>query len=109
MSFNTCPIATADAPIDQVWRLLADPSRYALWWDARTVSITPDGPAQAGQRVIARTTALGREWPVHLTIQRVDARKRELDLTTRLPLGITVHNHIACTSVDPRQTRISFG
>jgi len=23
--------------IEQVWRLLADPSRYALWWVARTV------------------------------------------------------------------------
>lgn len=25
MSFNTCPIATVEAPIEQVWRLLADP------------------------------------------------------------------------------------
>lgn len=49
MSFNTCPIATVEAPIEQVWRLLADPAQYAEWWDAKTRSIIPAGSAHTGQ------------------------------------------------------------
>jgi ligand-binding SRPBCC domain-containing protein len=109
MSFTACPIATVHAPVEQVWQLLADPSQYALWWDARTVSIMPEGPAQTGQQIFAHTTALGHEWAVHLTVQRVEPGTRQLDLLTQLPLGITVHNHIVCTSLDQQQTRVSFG
>ena len=50
MSFNTCPVATIDAPAERVWRLLAEPGGYAEWWDARTRSIIPEGPAQPGQQ-----------------------------------------------------------
>ena len=109
MSLRTCPITTINAPIKQVWRLLADPSRYALWWDAKTVSIVPEGPAQAGQQIFATTSALGQQWGVHLTVEAVSAKKRQLDLLTQLPLGITVHNHITCTSLDNQRTYVSFG
>ncbi|MEO6235479.1 MAG: SRPBCC family protein [Vicinamibacterales bacterium] len=109
MSFSTCPIATINAPIEQVWRLLADPSRCALWWDAETVSIIPEGPAHVGQRVVAITAALGKKWDVHVTVQAVASEKRQLDLLTQLPFGITVHNHIACTPLDSQHTRVSFG
>jgi Polyketide cyclase / dehydrase and lipid transport len=54
MSLNACPIATVDAPVEQVWRLLADPARYALRWDAQTRSITPEGPAQPSQQITRR-------------------------------------------------------
>jgi hypothetical protein len=60
MSFSTCPIATVHAPVEQVWRLLADPSRYDLWWNVRTVSIIPEGPAQPGQQIFAFPTPLAR-------------------------------------------------
>ncbi len=109
MTFNTCPIAIVLAPVEQVWRLLANPSQYALWWDAQTVSITPAGPAQAGQRIVAQTTALGKRWGVHLTVRAVEPEKRQLDLLTQLPLGITVYNHITCTGLNAHQTRVSFG
>ena len=109
MSFSTCPIATINAPIEQVWRLLADPSRYALWWDAKTVSIVPEGPAQAGQQIFATTSALGKQWDVRLTVEAVSAKKRQLDLLTQLPLGITVHNHITCIPLDNQRTYVSFG
>src|SRR6185436_5528781 len=49
LTLSTCPIAIVAAPVEQVWGLLADPRRYALWWDAQTCSIIPDGPAQQGQ------------------------------------------------------------
>ena len=35
--------------------------------------------------------------------------KRQLDLLTQLPFGITVHNHIACVPLDSQHTRVSFG
>ena len=109
MSFSTCPIATLDASVEQVWRLLADPARYALWWDAQTRSIIPEGPAQAGQQVFAQTVALGKSWNIHITIQAVAPEKHQLNLMTRLPLGITVLNHITCTPLDGQHTRVSFG
>jgi hypothetical protein len=109
MSVSICPIATINAPIEHVWRLLAAPSRYALWWDAKTVSIVPEGPAQAGQQIFATTSALGRRWDVHLTVEAVLANRRQLDLLTQLPLGITVRNHITCTPLDNQRTYVSFG
>lgn len=109
MSFSTCPLAIVDAPVDQVWRLLADPARYALWWDAQTRSINPEGPAQPGQQIFARTVELGRSWDVHITIQAVTPDKYQLDLVTRLPFGTTVLNHIICAPLDGQHTRVSFG
>jgi hypothetical protein len=109
MSFRTCPIATIDAPAARVWHLLADPVRYADWWDAQTCSIIPEGPAQPGQHIFAQTIALGRRWDVHISVQAVTPEKRQLDLLTRLPLGITVFNHISCAPLDEQHTRVSFG
>ena len=81
MSFSACPIATVEAPVERVWSLLADPAHYARWWDASGVEtqdetqdfagetqdfasvqhlITPEGPAQPGQKIYARTRGLGR-------------------------------------------------
>jgi hypothetical protein len=109
MSLNTCPIATVDAPAERVWRLLADPVRYADWWDAETRSIVPEGPAHAGQQITAQTVALGKRWDVQISVQAVEPEKRQLDLLTRLPFGITVYNHIACATLDAQHTRVSFG
>jgi polyketide cyclase/dehydrase/lipid transport protein len=112
MSLNTCPIATVEASAERVWQLLADPAVYALWWDAQTLwvwSIEPGGPAQRGQRIHARTRALGTQWDVHITIVSINEEKRQLSLTTELPLGITVHNHITCTRLDDVRCRVTFG
>jgi hypothetical protein len=109
MSFSTCPIVTVDAPVGRVWRLLANPSCYALWWDAQTHSIIPQGPAQPGQQIFVQTVAVGRQWDVHITVRAVTPEKQQLDLFTRLPWGITVHNHITCTPLDGQHTRVSFG
>jgi hypothetical protein len=109
MSFSTCPIATVDAPAGRVWRLLANPSCYALWWDAQTHAIIPEGPAQPGQQIFAQTVTLGKRWDVHITVRAVAPEKQQLDLFTRLPWGITVHNHITCTPLDGQHTRVSFG
>lgn len=109
MSISTCPIATVEAPVERVWQLLADPNNYGLWWDAETCSIEPAGPARPGQRISARTRALGKDWDVRITVARVDPDKRVLDLTTQLPFGITAHNHIVCGTLDNTNCRVSFG
>ena len=109
MGLSTCPIADVQAPIERVWSYLAQPSNYSLWWDAKTVSIAPAGPAQQGQKILARTRALGRHWPVTVLVKAVDASRHALDLTTVLPLGVTVHNHISCTPLSPESCRVTFG
>jgi ligand-binding SRPBCC domain-containing protein len=109
MAFSTCPIAAVHAPAERVWDLLSQPTNYAQWWDAQTRTITPAGSAQPGQRIEAQTTALSRQWNVNITIERIDRARHVIDLTTRLPFGITVHNHIRCVPLDAATCRVSFG
>jgi hypothetical protein len=100
MSISTCPIATVEVPVGQVWQLLADPYNYALWWDAETCSVEPAGPAMSGQRISARTRALGKDWDVQNTVASTELDKRALDLTTQLPFGIMVNSHIVCGTLE---------
>jgi hypothetical protein len=109
LSFSTCPIATVDAPVERVWSLLADPANYARWWDAETRSLTPEGPARPGQKIEAQTTGLGRLWAVRIEVGQVDEARHQIELTTMLPLGITVRSHISCTPLDGATCRVTFG
>jgi hypothetical protein len=61
------------------------------------------------RRMLATTSALGKQWEVHLTVQGVTPEERQIDLLTQLPFGIRVHNHIKCTPLDSQHTRVSFG
>jgi Polyketide cyclase / dehydrase and lipid transport len=109
MSLRVCPVATINAPIKRVWRFLSEPANYARWWDARTHSIVPEGPASPGQKIYAQTNALGKYWDVNVLVREVDEAKRQIHLTTMLPWGIAVHNHITCVPLDYAHCRISFG
>jgi ligand-binding SRPBCC domain-containing protein len=109
MAISVCPIAVVQAPAERVWALLSQPASYALWWDAETRTITPSGPAQPGQNITAQTRALGRQWPVRIAVNAVDAARRAIDLTTRLPFGITVYNHITVQPMEDSASRVSFG
>ena len=109
MAFSTCPITVIHAPTVRVWDLLSEPGNYAQWWDAQTHAITPAGPAQPGQLVEALTTALGKQWNVNIGVEHIDHAQRVIELTTRLPFGITVHNHITCVALDATTCRVSFG
>jgi len=109
VAFSTCPIAVVHAPAERVWDLLSEPANYAQWWEAQTRGITPAGSAQLGQRIDAQTTAIGRQWNVNITVEHIDHARRVIDLTTRLPFGITVHNHITCVPLDATTCRVSFG
>ena len=109
MSFTTCPIAEVRAPIERVWAYLEQPTNYALWWDVATIAIIPEGLVRPGQKILGRTRALAREWPVTVLVRQVDEARHALELTTTLPLGITVHNHILCTPAGSTSCRVAFG
>jgi uncharacterized protein YndB with AHSA1/START domain len=109
MSISVCPLAAIHAPVERVWSFLSEPANYALWWDAQTRAIVPEGPASPGQKIYAQTRALGKHWTVTVMVKDVDEAKRQIHLTTVLPWGITVHNHITCLPLDPAHCRVSFG
>ena len=109
MSISVCPIATVDAPAETVWSLLSNPSAYASWWEAVTDSITPAGLAHPGQIVRAHSRALGMNWKVRVEVDGIDFDNRELNLTTHLPPGITIRNHIVVRVVDEHRCMVSFG
>lgn len=108
MSVNVCPIATINAPVERVWSFLTEPANYALWWDAEIRLIAPEGPASPGQTIHAQATALGKNWNVNVMVEEVDEANRQIHLTTVLPLGITVHNHVTCTPLDSAHCGVSF-
>lgn len=109
MPFYACPIAVVKAPAGKVWEILSDPETYGTWSDAKTISIIPPGKAVPGQTVYAKASALGLSRDVTIHVEAVAADDHALDLTTHLPLGITVHNHITVRPIDTGTTQVSFG
>jgi len=105
MSVNVCPLAIVNASVEKVWTFLSEPVNYALWWDAQTCSILPEGHAQAGQKIHARTSGLS----INVTVDSIDESKRQIHLTTLVPFGITVYNHITCTPLEKGTCQVSFG
>jgi polyketide cyclase/dehydrase/lipid transport protein len=108
MSLHVCPIAHVRAPVKRVWGLLYQPANFAEWWDAKTKSIEPKGPAQAGQRIHATSMELGLRWNVDVLVEQVDEANHSLDLMTTLPLGIILFNHIMCKELDAWSCQVSF-
>ena len=110
MAYSACPIAVVQAPAERLWNLLSEPANYDQWWEVQTHAITPAGSAQPGQHIAAGKTVLGRKWNlVNITVEHIDHARRAIDLTTRLPFGITAHNHITCVPLDTTSCRVSFG
>lgn len=105
MSVRVCPMDIINAPVERVWTFLSEPANYAFWWDAQTRSIVPEGRAQSGQKIHAKTSGLD----VNVIVDCIDESKRQIHLTTRLPFGITVRSHITCTPLNHRTCQVSFG
>ncbi len=109
MTVSVCPVATVYAPIEAVWAVLREPGHYNEWWDAVTERIEPPGSAAPGQVVYATSRALGRRWPVETRVLEVDPERHSIDFITSLPLGIVGRNHLVCTALDAKTTRVTFG
>lgn len=109
MTISVCPVATVQAPLEQVWAELTNPAGYGAWWRARTERIAPPGPLAPGQTVYATAGALGVRLPITLHVEAVDPARHAVDLRTEFPLGIVVANHIVCQALDDTTCRLSFG
>ena len=109
MGLSVCPIATVAAPIEIVWELVSNPSRWDEWADAKTERIVPEGPAAPGQVVYVTSSALGRTWHVSIKIEQVNADKHELRSLVTLPLGMRLHETIICTPINATLCRVQYG
>lgn len=109
MGLTLCPAAVVAASVESVWELLAEPTLYDAWWDARTERIVPPGQATPGQILYAKTSGLGRQWDVTLRVATVNPEKHQIQLHVTLPLGIVNHATITCTAIDTVSCRVQFG
>ena len=109
MGLSVCPIATVAAPIEIVWELVSNPSRWDEWADAKTERIVPEGPASPGQVVSVTSRALGRTWCVSFRIEQVNPDKHQLLSLVTFPLWIMLHETIICTSTNATSCRVQYG
>lgn len=109
MSLTVCPADTVAAPVEVVWEILIQPASYATWADAQLQKVEPPGPAVVGQTISLTSKALGRTWPVHFTVEKVDSEKHQLGLYAVLPLGLRMRPHISCSAVDTTTCLVRYG
>jgi hypothetical protein len=110
MSFEhaSCPTDIVNAPIDVVWGLLTEPSRWGEFYDVRILSVAPPGPAAAGQVVLAESGPRILRLRISFTFQRVDAERHELAFDVRMPFGLNVREDLDCRPVDRERCRVNY-
>ncbi len=132
MPVSVCPAAIVAAPVEDLWELLAQPSRYEEWADFQTERIEPEGPTVEGQTIYGSSSAFGKRWDVTLHIEKVNPGKHQVlpiepadsqsrrdsavagshfkvQFTVKLPLGIVDHVTITCTPIDAASCRVQYG
>ncbi len=87
MVVSVCPAAIVSAPVEDVWELLIQTSKYDTWWDAHLEKCVPEGPATPGQLVYATTNAFGKQWDVTFVIKSINPDKHHVQFDVTLPLG----------------------
>ncbi len=108
MPVTACPVTIIAAPVERVWSLVIDPRNWSGWSGARFEAAAPDGPAHVGQRWRFSTTAVGRQWPVTMTVTSVAADRQGLGLDIATPLGIRNEEHITLARLADGHTRVQF-
>ena len=109
MVVSVCPGAIVAAPVEDVWELLTQTSRYDEWWDAHLVRSVPEGPAVPGQIGYAWSSEFGKRWNVTFVIKMVNPGKHQVQFDVTLPFGIVDHATITCTPIDAESCRVQFG
>ncbi|MBV9688751.1 MAG: SRPBCC family protein [Ktedonobacteraceae bacterium] len=109
MGLNVCPAAIVAAPIEIVWALVSNPSRWDEWADVKTVRIVPEGLASPGQMIYVTSRALGRTWHISFKIEQVNPDKHQLRSLVALPLGMRLYDSIICTPIGARSCRVQYG
>jgi uncharacterized protein YndB with AHSA1/START domain len=106
---SVCPSAAIEAPVARVWGLLTSPEGFDSWADATVVAAEPPGRAQPGQRLRLATSALGRSFPVAISVLEVDADRRRLRLLVDLPFGLRNDETITLAPAGEGRTIARFG
>jgi uncharacterized protein YndB with AHSA1/START domain len=109
MPVSVCPAAIVAAPVEDVWELLAQPSRYEEWADIHIERIVPEGPTVEGQTIYGSSSEFGKRWNVTLHIEKVNPDKHRVQFTVKLPFGIVDHVTITCTPIDAASCRVQYG
>jgi hypothetical protein len=104
----SCPSEIVDAPVDVVWGLLTEPSRWGEFFDVRIVSVEPQGAAAVGQIVQAESGPRFLHLKVSFTFRRIDVDRHELEIDVRLPLGVKVHEELDCRPIDGNRCRVNY-
>ena len=99
---EACSTAVLLAPAERIWHLFTDPRKLAQWTGLKLIE-GPARPMSAGDHL-----ALGFGL-LRITFDVLDVRPpRELTLESRLPFGVTNHEQIQITSIDPYSSRVTF-
>lgn len=109
MPISVCPSDIVHAPLEDVWELLSQPSKYGSWVDAQFERDIPSGQAIDGQQLPATTRAFGRQWSVTVLVEHIDEARHRMQFSVALPLGIISHNTLTCTRVDDVTSNVQFG
>jgi hypothetical protein len=98
------------APIETLWAILMDSTKYGEWSDLRRPIITPPGPTRPGQVLESKTSAVGLTFRARLVVRDVDAERHRVAFDVDLlPLGIHNAASIIATRLDARTTRVAYG
>ncbi len=109
MGLSVCPAAIVAAPVEEVWPLLANHTKYDEWVDAHVERVVPEGPITPGQRIYLTTKGFGRTWSVVFDVEMVDPERHQVQIHVTLPLGMMLQNRMSCTAIDEASCRVQYG
>jgi hypothetical protein len=109
MGIYVCPAAVVAAPCAKVWEVLTNLPADARWIDAEVERVEPPGTLQGGQTIRLSASGLGRQWPVTMYIDEVDAARLMIAMRVALPLGIVNRERISCAPISTSACRVQFG
>ena len=98
-----------EAPVELVWDLLTSPEEFGSWTDAALVGADPPGRTRAGQRLSLVTRAIGRTFPVEMSVLEADPERRRLHLLIHLPLGLVNDETITVAPAGEGRAVVRFG
>lgn len=98
-----------DAAADRVWELLTWPDGLDRWVDADLLSASPTGVAQPAQQMLFTAHAVGRGFPLTITVREVDPDGRRLRLEIDLPFGIRNDETVTVVEMAPTRCLVRFG
>ena len=99
-----------EAPIEKVWAILMDSTKYGEWSDLEDPTITPPGPTAPGQVLESKTSEFGLTFRARLVVREVNADYHRVGFDVDLmPMGIHNAASITLAALGPDTTRVAYG